>query len=754
MQFVNSLLIELDDDIILTELKAHLVAQLFSERYNEAIKMVDRSLRSDDYSHLSMTIFKDINVSTHLDDEGVFLDDVEEEFDFFGHKDEGLGESGLSISTKGMMGPLIVMKAPKITNVFTSHTKTRLFQIDSNVFRMVDSDKIVIKNSDIVDIRSYSSSSVIINSSDFVFEVETFSHSYSFGCVDAKSKDDWLKALISNREINIVKNSTYKSDLLFSKERSIEETLKQYSERFRKQGVLYMSIMVESYQEKIENSSIDVNDISAVCKYLQYEMLAAGMSSKLLGVLQELLLIPTSSEIVWETIAVCIKKIRKKFSVYPSYESSTLEESMLETIDYELSTFQNMKLKVEESGSAYAEVNKLAVLVVNLEAENELLANTIEKLELDLKSFGQNNVIHATLDSDLKVKELIRNLEEKVKSYETLIENMKTNSVPLDSKNDNPLFVSSQSDHQSIETSSISNISKQFDKYLTITNTISEDKMKEMMRTEHCKEKDVKEFFDRFRSQEVAKLTSNQNLTTEDANITSDKDFEIKFHKYIRMMKMLPKEAVQQKMEMDGFSNQEINKVLDHKVVSVVTTPGQSVTESKEKDAEYELKYSKYLKMKKMLPIEAVRQKMEMDGCSTDDITAVLGNDIKTVGKAKKNNSVRMEVPVEMSKKTKISSSVKLKGLFWSKLKVSEIESTVFHKLPDVEIPVSIVRQIESYFSTGDSTLAKSSIRSNGSETSEMSSDTSSPLPATTKGMAPVLGAKRTQNILIAVNRF
>jgi hypothetical protein len=91
-----------------------------------------------------------------------------------------------------------------------------------------------------------------------------------------------------------------------------------------------------------------------------------------------------------------------------------------------------------------------------------------------------------------------------------------------------------------------------------------------------------------------------------------------KYEKYLKMKKMLPEGAVRQKMTVDGFSPQEIDKLMGGELellmqTAVSTSPPQAVVT-------LDPRYEKYTKMRKMLPEGAVRQKMTADGFTPDEI--------------------------------------------------------------------------------------------------------------------------------------
>jgi hypothetical protein len=150
-------------------------------------------------------------------------------------------------------------------------------------------------------------------------------------------------------------------------------------------------------------------------------------------------------------------------------------------------------------------------------------------------------------------------------------------------------------------------------------------------------------------------------LNEEDLQSFLGEDFSLptandeRYAKYVKMKAMLPDGAVRQKMQLDGFTEEEIDgatsscfiRLLRSHVVSLslppllgfmsgriiprpvsvvaadgkVISPPPATADAASATISVNLsKYEKYEKMKKMLPEGAVRNKMKMDGFPDNDI--------------------------------------------------------------------------------------------------------------------------------------
>lgn len=106
-------------------------------------------------------------------------------------------------------------------------------------------------------------------------------------------------------------------------------------------------------------------------------------------------------------------------------------------------------------------------------------------------------------------------------------------------------------------------------------------------------------------------ITVTSPVATPSVEVTST-DMDDKFAKFVKMRKMLPEGAVRQKMTQEGFSNLEIENFWKN---DATTTPSTASTGPVMDET-----FRKYEKMRKMLPEGAVRQKMAQDSISDTEI--------------------------------------------------------------------------------------------------------------------------------------
>jgi len=121
---------------------------------------------------------------------------------------------------------------------------------------------------------------------------------FALGCETADEKDSWVTALQVSRDSSIMVNGSYK----YQSRELTSKDLVHLSQQFKKQGKVFQSIAIEDRREALANSGVNLSDVKCVADYLRSEALAAGHSDMLLGIMQELLLIPQGSRGTWEAM--------------------------------------------------------------------------------------------------------------------------------------------------------------------------------------------------------------------------------------------------------------------------------------------------------------------------------------------------------------------------------------------------------------------------------------------------------------------
>ena len=201
-------------------------------------------------------------------------------------------------------------------------------------------------------------------------------------------------------------------------------------------------------------------------------------------------------------------------------------------------------------------------------------------------------------------------------------------------------------------------------------------------------------------SNESSNIVANEDisckslpLVTDENDNTNNVAVDPKYAKYVRMKKILPEVAIRQKMKLEGvLSEEEINNFFHtSKDLSMDTQPRNSVVENK---------FEKFVRMKKMLPETAVRQKMKLEGVSDEDIqnffnggTSANQVESSTVNTSVNVNSAKFEKFLKMKlsmPEIAIRQKMVLQGF-------SSVEIEAFFK-PDQQDPAnSTVRNFEKY---------------------------------------------------------
>lgn len=254
-----------------------------------------------------------------------------------------------------------------------------------------------------------------------------------------------------------------------------------------------------------------------------------------------------------------------------------------------------------------------------------------------------------------------------------------------------------------------------------------------------------------------------------------------RYVKYDKMRKMLPEGAVRQKMQTDGFSAADIEAYFSG------TTSNSSNTNTKT-TAVVDERYAKFDKMKKILPEAAVRQKMQGEGFSPAEIDAYFnGTPMNTSNNSSANtnnsnnaigsnssSSAMAAVAAAALKKQQAEEEakpppgmapkpsnvpkprLKVKALFWQKLKNSEVSGTLWHQLEEPLLSAEEQSLLEECFAAKQTTVAATSNTNTGNDASNSSSTASADATnaENNRKLASVLDGKRTQNVLIFLGKL
>ena len=283
-------------------------------------------------------------------------------------------------------------------------TKVRWYELDHEFLKSChgqekDYDfKKYIPISSMMRIRPYTTDENILDLRMFAFEIEAQGRTYAFGCETEQQKTYWLTAL-----------QTSLGDYLKSKRNSIDG--RSFSSQ--NDGGTIVDVLagalgfgmtsdqltvaagnLEDSKAYLSYSGIDMMDIRQISKYLVNESIAAGSSTKLLKVLQLLLLVQSDSEGMWDTVAAGIQRL---LTIQAGISDNNVTDANSQhSASTGVAAFEDnpklvellRKKKAISGGTAYTEVSKLAALAVREEQEIEhlrhrlsLLEGTLERLE-------------------------------------------------------------------------------------------------------------------------------------------------------------------------------------------------------------------------------------------------------------------------------------------------------------------------------------------------------------------------------------
>ena len=543
-------------------------------------------------------------------------------------------------------------------------------------------------------------------------------------------------------KVSIVTNSTYKTQLDAICDLSTSEIVK-FAELFKKQGALFNAILMEQQVVTSISSSdfgINTDDVYDVSFFLQHEMLAAGMTNKLLAVLQEFLLIPAGAGFAWDAISSGTQKIRRIANKIMNPSSSrededdvpttTIEGAFEEEEDDIIQYAELLRQKGENSGSAYEEVSKLAVLAISKEQEAAELKEVIAKLEQKIEKMKQENSANAMTKTN--------KLTAQVLQTEAELESEKLKSKSLGDR------MKELEESQSKQQKAFEGDIEKYEQQVSEQAAIIEQLKKQIADSEN----------------KVALKSESADSAATVSITPAAIPAPDKWEKYRKMLKMLPDNVVRHKMGSENLTTAEIDSFFASisPVSESAPTTDTAAAPSSPQKAEVAEKFAKYEKMKKVLPVANVRQKMVADGCSPEEIDSYLGDKASAAEPASFGqhalrkvgftppSSNESEPPEGMAEKVvAVRPPVKLKGLFWTKLKASEIKGTLFYKLMDYSLPPNLLADVNDMFAARVVVLH--------SPAAEKGADKSS-ASSTSSRLISIVDGKRVQNILIFMGKL
>ena len=755
---------------------------------------------------------------------------------------------------------LVVTKSSKHLYMISSKPTIRWFELDNEKLKHTKTTDSAVEEgsmpiASMTDIRSYTTSSAIIKEHlHHTFEIETATHVYAFGCNESAIKDAWLLALSANRERFIVDNSSYKARVVEIGVLTVEKVL-MFAEEFKEQFEIYSNIVMEDHRYDVDDLNINKEDIAEVFNYLQGELLVAGLSSKLLLIMHELILVPTYTDIIWDIIYTTVKNIRMK----SNKENDALGSA--EKLD------ESVMLSKEFKESGYADVSNLAIITSSLERENKELKGRIRQLEEEyisdinskkkflskeeadeskkilkmaerLKGFEEQAV--SDLKTMQRLNDRVQILEEELEFYKrreaflsasasvsvsvsasasTIFESPSMAAPPSNSPkgfadsnplrrrssmnankaivpenlfptaNNNMVLVSvansvstelNASPTQTLSPISVPSnsvsaaadvvavilpapVNEKLEKYWKMIKILPAAAVKQKMSLEGLSASEIDSFLSDV-SKAASTSSSNGGSAAPAVSVPSPPpQVDERLEKYRKMIKILPEIAVRQKMALDGYTADQIEAFVQNKGDSPAPAAATAV---QQEDILTSAKYEKYRKMLKLVPEIAVRQKMTVDGLSTSEIEKFFVATKKPASTASTTtaNGIQEDAvddfttpPEDMAAKVQTKKpTVKLKGLFWSKLKSVEVKNTVFHKLDDFTIPSVYLEEIDKLFAASSAKSLSRRMEGPDLIKAENKDPEADGVDGKEKGskLVSVVDSNRIQNILIVMGKL
>lgn len=628
--------------------------------------------------------------------------------------------AGLCIAAKGNKGDI----HSKMADMFgVKKTKHRWYELDGEAFKWCTGRerelefKGSVSMSTVIDIRYYTTDPSVAQATEFAFEFETTERVFSLGTDTLEEKEAWVRALQVARDRSVMSKSSYK---LISEKLSVDDIQSHYN-MFKKQGTLYNSLLIEDRMQVITKDGLDTNDAVSVARFLNYQLIAEGLNTKLVSLMQELLLMPPSSDTKWDALVFYARELRHS----DNYEDVTPTPVAL------------LGQKESIGGSAYGQVSKLAMLVMGKEAEIFRLSERIGRLEKLLRNGGVNS------DTDKSILE----------DYSIGV--TKANES-LESGPSSPPSSSAGSSPPASPPSSTKGLK---DDLTDESNSLPSDGIPLSIPT-------------------ALESPPPTNVTVSSTSLppiatSSSMENTNRFAKFLKMKSSgIPEGAIRQKMTLEGFSQNEIEDFFAGKFESSAPSTESSDSSRAPPSAQNALmnamKFAKYEKMQKSgVPEAAIRQKMLVDGLTEEDcnsflmktgiggISSTANLDSLAREAAKKaEDAARKEAeakraaeellpPEGMRAKIDVIPPSKMKGIFWAKMKRDEVVGTVWHKADEWSMSEEEKKMLVDWFGADPKKNAAMAAISAAA----------SP-PAEKVKLVSLFDGKRTQNVSIALGKM
>ena len=554
MQFINNIIMGLDDLRNRLHVRSEFSARLLQENFNTAVEQVDTDVAF--INEVGVTISSPEHAKRRLELVSLYGPKALTSLSAFLEQnttDNDIAAKVITIGngkniiqytpSQGQMASCLIAAKNKENNMQDKmieifggkRTKRRWYELDGEDFKWCSGHdrendfKGVIPMSSVIDIRYYTTDPNLLQASEYCFEFETDDRTFALGCESADEKDCWILALQYARDSAIMKKSSYR---LVSEELHPSDVMQHYS-MFKKQGTLYSSLAVEDRQHIITADGVDTNDFRSVSNFLYHELLADGYESKLLELMQELLLLPPNSQNELTALLRYARELR----------CSHYDEAMISGTPVSI-----LEEKRQKGGSAYSQVSKLALIVMNKEAE---IAQLQDKLRNYQTQYGS-----AKLSSLYIPKLLPDDNDTDATGLPSVFKDTDSELPPPPPPPPPPRSVTSNGDNN--PEGEVPRDQK-YEKYSKMFKAgLPEGAIRSKMTLDGFSSSDIESYL-AHRANNNLQKGSSIGAAVGISNDSKDISKDEKYEKYTKMMKILPRGAVENKMRMDGLSQAEID---------------------------------------------------------------------------------------------------------------------------------------------------------------------------------------------------
>eukprot|EP01042_Synura_sphagnicola_P006229 gene6229-7963_t len=586
--------------------------------------------------------------------------------------------------------------------------------------------------SDVLGIRHVSSEMRL--HSDYVhsFAIETEGRVFALSCPSEDEKNDWLVALQVAFDSASLRNSSYR----LQPKRLRPEDIPQYRDKLKDLFKQFENIAVEDRTEALLSRTVDSTDALALASYIMLDLESYGLSHCFLQLLQELVLIPSDgcfAEAIWSLLIGCCRYIRSglleelnqahRAEGGDSGMSVTVEQLLHPNIRSLLSGVfgsKTIRAVLEEGlrrrrGGGLVEDNVVTAKSISLTDVSKQVDVTRLRIQLEAKDLEIARLKRERGQSTGKVGEGGVHKEGESFGDDPVAGAAPPPAAPADPK---------------------------LAKYHKMKSMFPDPVVRQRMQLDGLTAQDIDLFFSQ--PSPVPHVSGTPEPAVESK--THDYDTDPRYLKFVKLLGTMPDLAIRLKMKKELFQPEEIDaffKSVMSVSVSTSSPSAMSKSASSPTPAPSTLleKFSKYDKMKAMLPEAALRQRMARDGVSEADINRYVSHSAVEVSReGGDENAYRA---LGLPPKPKQTPGKKMRGLFWTRLGPKEVQGTVWQDVvPNLQLTVSDREELEKAFgATATSTSHLSPIKDVEGER------------AKTQPLA-LLDAKRTQGILIVLGKL